>query len=76
MGKDETPMYVSPSFADWMEKAFRKHDESFYRIKMIRPRFQDAYKTTSEDNRLIHGIKKNRVCSYIYSNINYYDKNR
>jgi hypothetical protein len=58
MGKDETPMYVSPVFADWMEKVFRKHDESLYRIKMIRPRFQDAYKTTSEDNRLIHGIKK------------------
>lgn len=58
MEKDETPMYVSPVFADWMEKAFRKHDESLYRIKMIRPRFQDAHKTKSEDNRLIHGIKK------------------
>jgi len=58
MGKDETPMYESPVSADWIKKVFRKHNESLYRIKMIRPRFQDAYKTTSEDNRLIHGIKK------------------
>jgi hypothetical protein len=58
MGKDGFRI-IRPEDEDWMEKAFRKHDESMYRVKMIRPRFQDAYKKTSEDNRLIHGIKKN-----------------
>ena len=57
MGKDGLRI-IRPEDEDWMEKAFRKHDESFYRIKMIRTLFHDAYKITSEDNRLIHGIKK------------------
>jgi hypothetical protein len=43
---------------DWMEKAFRKHDESLYRTKMLRPNFEDAYKKTRDDNALIHGLKK------------------
>ena len=44
---------------EWMTKVFRKFDADLYRTKMIRPNFEDAYRKTSEDNRLIHGIKKN-----------------
>jgi len=57
MGRDGLRI-IRPEDEDWMEKAFRKHDESFYRTKMIRPHFQDAYRKTSEDNALIHGLKK------------------
>ena len=41
-----------------MDKMFRKFEANLYRTKILRPDFEDAYRKTSEDNRLIHGIKK------------------
>jgi hypothetical protein len=54
MGKDKTP-----ELGDWLEIAFKKSDENFFRTHMIKPRYWDSpYTTTSEDNALIHGLKK------------------
>jgi hypothetical protein len=41
-----------------MDKMFRRFEDNLYRTKILRPGFEDAYTKKSEDNRLIHGIKK------------------
>jgi hypothetical protein len=41
-----------------MDKMFRKFEANLHRTKILRPDFEDAYTKKSEDNRLIHGIKK------------------
>jgi hypothetical protein len=41
-----------------MDKMFRRFEANLYRTKILRPDFEDAYTKKSEDNRLIHGIKK------------------
>ena len=47
------PLYVNSD----VDKLFKKFDANLYRTKILRPDFEDAHKTKSEDNRLIHGIK-------------------
>lgn len=48
------PLHDSPK----MDKMFRRFEDNLYRTKILRPDFEDAYTKKSEDNRLIHGIKK------------------
>ena len=51
------PLYVNSDVDKLFKKLFKKFDANLYRTKILRPDFEDAHKTKSEDNRLIHGIK-------------------
>ena len=57
MGKNDIHRLIPLHNSPLMDKMFRRFDANLYRTKILRPDFEDAHKTKSEDNRLIHGIK-------------------